>query len=179
MANPEHIAKLDGFDQATVVLYRLGLAVATSGVAMLAVLSGLGRPDAPAVLVILLGTLMSVLNVHLYDKRVRWVIVAAAQVGAVLIVAGAWHELLGRAGLGFLFVSLSGFALKEQFCFKIPGLRLVPLFLATGLIPLVFGVGVGAAVLFGVASLPMMVLAVAKWRMPLHFDIGNKAAYQI
>ncbi|MEZ4316821.1 MAG: DUF2301 domain-containing membrane protein [Myxococcota bacterium] len=181
MANPEHVPELDGFDRMTVRLYRSGLMVAAGGVVVLAGLLAAGRSEGPALVVILAGTLLSVLDMHLYDKRVRWVIAAAGQLGALLMVAGGvvGVELVGQAGLGFLFVALSGFALKEQFCFRIPGLRLVPLFLAVGLVPWVLGVDVGAAVLFGLASLPLAALGVAKWRMPLHFDVGNKAFYQV
>ena len=181
MANPEHTPQLDGFDRFTVRLYRSGLALASAGVAVLAGLCGTEAALSPAVAAIFLGTLLSVLNMHLYDKRVRWVIAAAGLLGAVLGYVGAIFgvTLVEQAGLGFIFVALSGFALKEQFCFRIPGLRLVPLFLAVGLIPLVLGWGLGAALCFGLAALPLSVLSVAKWRMPLHFDVGDKSRYQI
>jgi len=181
MANPEHIPQLDGFDRFTVRLYRSGLALASVGVAVLAGLCATGGAVGPAVALIFVGTLLSVLNMHLYDKRVRWVIAAAGLLGAVLgyIGASSGVALVDQAGLGFVFVALSGFALKEQFCFRIPGLRLVPLFLAVGLIPLVLGSGPGAAACFGLAALPLTVLSIAKWRMPLHFDVGDKSRYQI
>ena len=38
-------------------------------------------------------------------------------------------------------MSLSAFALKEQFCFKVPMLRLVPAALALSLIPMLGGQG--------------------------------------
>lgn len=181
MANPEHVPDLDGFDRLTVRLYRTGLAAASVGVASLAGLLALGRPPGPALVLILAGALLAVLDMHLYDKRVRWVIAGAGQLGAVLMVLGgvAGLEIVVWAGLGFVYVALSGFALKEQFCFRIPGLRLVPLFLAAGLVPLVAGWNPGAAALFGLASLPLAALAVAKWRMPLHFDVGDKSRYQV
>lgn len=181
MANPEHVPDLDGFDRLTVRLYRSGLCIAAVGVALLAGLSALQLPTGPAQMVVLAGVLLSVADMHLYDKRVRWVIGTSGQLGAVGLAVGATFgvELLQLAGLGFVFVALSGFALKERFCFKIPGLRAVPLGLAAGLVPLVFHWPWGAAGLYAVASLPLLVLCVAKWRMPLHFDVGNKAAYQI
>ena len=140
MANPEHIPILDGFDENTVRLYRSGLCVASLGVAILAACLATQASIGVAQILILLGVLLSVANMHLYDKRVRWLLGLAGQVGAVGLFAGSilGVELLQFAGLGFVFVTLSGFALKEQFCFKIPGLRLVPAGLALGLVPLVF-----------------------------------------
>lgn len=181
MADPDHIPELDGFDRFTVRLYRSGLVLASLGVALVAGLAGFGHDTQPAWPVVLGGTALSVANMHLYDKRVRWVIGAATHVGAFLLVTGFVADvlLLRQAGLGFVYVSLSAFALKEQFCFRIPGLRLVPLFLATSLIPLVFGVPAATALLSGLAMFPLTVLSLAKWRMPLHFDVGNKAHYQI
>jgi uncharacterized integral membrane protein len=181
MANPEHVPELDGFDRFTVRLYRSGLCVAAGGTALLGGLSAFALSTSTAVAVILTGVLLAVADMHLYDKRVRWVIGAAGQLGAVGVAVGALAgvEIVQLAGLGFLFVALSGFALKERFCFKIPGLRAVPLGLALGLVPLVFDWPLLAAVVYGLTSLPMLVLCVAKWRMPLHFDVGNKSAYQI
>ncbi len=179
MANPEHRPSLDGFDRLTVRLYRTGLGIATAGVALLAVLCAVSWPTRPAVAVVLVGVLLSILDMHLYDKRVRWVIAASGLLGAVLVFAGGSQLVVVQAGLGFLFVALSGFALKEQFCFKIPGLRLVPLFLALGLLPLVFEVPVAAALLYSLATLPLAVLVFQKSRMPLDFDIGDKSRYQI
>ena len=181
MANPEHEEPLDGFDRLTVRLYRSGIMISAAGVGLLAGLSALHRPTEVAWLVCLAGVLLSATNVHLYDRRVRWVISGSVSLGAVLWVAGLLlsARILQLAGLGFVFVSLSGFALKEQFCFRIPGLKLVPLGLAGGLLPLVFGSELGAAVVYGITVIPLGILSLAKWRMPLHFDIGDKSRYQI
>ena len=67
----------------------------------------------------------------------------------------------------------------EQFCFRIPGLRLVPLFLATSLIPLLAGKVAFAGALLLLSGVIYSALAFAKWRMPLHFDVGDKSKYQI
>ena len=74
-------------------------------------------------------------------------------------------------------VSLSALALKEQFCFRVPLLKAVPLFLAASLVPLTFQTS-GAAIPLAVSSVVLSVLAYRKWKMPLHFDIGNRALYQ-
>lgn len=125
-------------------------------------------------------------NVHLYDKRIRWVLQAAAPLGLALQAVGlampdlwilAWPTQI--AGLGFGFVTLSGLALKERFCFRIFGLRAVPLLLALGLLPLLVDWPLGAPILLGPAALVLGWLAVAKLGQPLHFDIGDRRAYQI
>lgn len=189
MADPQHTPTLDGFDRMTVRLYRAGIgasSVALLGFAAQQVAIGLQLELAPWLpqAAVLLTTALAVANLHLYDKRVRWVIGAAAWSGAFLSLAGAGLQgtaghWVGHAGLGFLFVSLSALALKERFCFKIPGLRAVPLLLAASLIPLLGGWPIPAAILLGGAGLIYGALALAKLRMPLHFDVGNKDAYQI
>ena len=117
---------------------------------------------------------------HLYAKQIRWFIGVSGWFGAILLVASRGETLLlHTAGLGFLFVALSGYALKEQFCFRIPGLRLVPLFLAGSLLPLLFGKPLFAGIPLLLSGLIYSALVVAKWRMPLHFDVGDKSKYQI
>ena len=81
--------------------------------------------------------------------------------------------------LGAALVTLSGLAFKEQFCFAIPGIKLVPL-----LLPLLWllewlQVAWAAALVALVSGALLTLLALAKWRMPLHFDIGDKGRYQV
>ena len=111
-----------------------------------------------------------------------WLGASLSFVGAA--TSGALSHWVSHAGLGFLFVALSALALKERFCFRIPGLRLVPLLLALSLIPLLLdqgatsgqnegGAGIVAAALLAPAAVVYGLLAIAKVRMPLHFDIGG------
>ena len=183
MADPEIEEDLDGLDKLTVSLYRAGLAVSAVGVALGAVgeVVGWERDVWP---VTAAGVALSVLDMHLYDKRIRWIIAAAGVLGLVLLAAEgsvpeAARHVVHTAGLGFLFVSLSGFALKEQFCFKIPFLRAVPLLLAGAVLPLLAGWSWTAAALLVPAAVLIGVLAAAKLRQPLHYDIGDKSSYQI
>jgi uncharacterized integral membrane protein len=177
MANPEHVPDLDGFDRATVSMYRLGVVAAPVALGGLAWLALRGHDTFPGHVAVLGATALAVANLHLYDKRIRWVIGASAWVGAALVATGGHWP--GHAGLGFLFVALSAIALKERFCFRIPGLRLVPLLLAASLIPLLLGQGAVAALLLAPATLLYAALAIAKLRMPLHFDVGDKSRYQV
>jgi uncharacterized integral membrane protein len=186
MADPHHVPTLDGFDVFTVRLYRMGLCISAVGLALLAasLLVGESSQDGLCWVLVFVGAALSAANMHLYDKRIRWVIGASGWVGGALLllaphVPAAWSPWVFYAGAGFVFVVLSGFALKEQFCFKIAFLRLVPLVLATSLIPLLAEERTVAGMMLVMASVMYGLLAVAKLRMPLHFDIGNKGAYQI
>jgi uncharacterized integral membrane protein len=190
MADPQHIPELDSFDELTVRLYRVGLSTAAISLVLAGLLQlGLAleildqaSPWIHRVWVLcLLGTAGAVANMHLYDKHIRWFIGMAGWVGAVVLFSANGPESLWlyTAGLGFVFVALSAYALKEQFCFRIPGLRLVPLLLATSLIPLLSGHSVIAGLLLLLSGVIYTALVVAKWRMPLHFDVGDKSKYQL
>ncbi|MFV8412428.1 hypothetical protein [Vibrio owensii] len=78
-----------------------------------------------------------------------------------------------------LVYQTSVIALKESFCFKVPGLKMVPAFLAVATFALWFNLPILAAITMLLAGLVMGFLSFAKWRMPLHFDIGIKANYEI
>lgn len=196
MANPEHTPSLDNFDRATVRLYRAGLVwvgslLLATALWGLGLASWLGMSESLETSLRVLGVCTSggmglvVVNLHLYDKRIRWVIPCSAVFGLWLQCVGlALPESIGQhvlcmAGLGFVYVALSAVTLKEQFCFRIPGLKWSPLFLATSLIPGVMG----EARIMGLILLPSAILtltlAVAKIRMPLGHDVGDKSRYQV
>ena len=182
MADPQHEEVLDAHDRRSVALYRLGHAMTAVGLLANAAAWAF-RPDAVAggEIAIASGVALACANMHLYDKRIRWFIGCAAWLGLVIMVGGARADLpiLRLAGLGFVFVALSGLALKERLCFRIPGLVFVPLLLATSLVPMVANYGPGAALLQTLAGAVLCVLAVAKVLQPLHFDIGDKSRYQV
>lgn len=194
MADPHHIATLDGFDRLTIRLYRAGIVGSALMILGLAAVFGLraallGPPAwVGPVLLAAVGvtSALSAANLHLYDKRVRWILQGAAPLGLALQAVGAtlpetsWASWpLQVAGVGFGFVTLSGIALKERFCFRIPGLRLVPPLLALALIPVLIDWPVAAPALLAPAGAVLAWLAVAKLRQPLHLDIGDRRAYQI
>ena len=62
---------------------------------------------------------------HIYDKRVRFLLQGLAWGGLMLAACGAPAILV----LGAALATLCGLAFKEQFCFAIPGIRLLPLLL--------------------------------------------------
>ena len=191
MADPQHVPVLDGFDRFTVKLYRGGLILAALGIAATSTVdiaaAATSIPVEPLTTaawgLLSVGTALAVLNMHLYDKRVRWFIAASCWTGLLLLLAGGQElpgaKILAHAGLGFVFVTLSGFAMKEQFCFRIPGLRLVPLFLALSLAPMLFEIPALGGLILAPAAVLYFILTMAKLRMPLHFDVGDKSRYQI
>jgi uncharacterized integral membrane protein len=194
MANPEHTPTMDSFDNLTVVLYRIGISICAMtlligaiGRAMPAPSLSLANPWAPWALktdlFLIVGIALSVTNVHLYAKVFRWIFSVSAWLGAVLLIiapgTGDAARVVACAGLGFLFVTLSAFALKERLCFRIPGLRLVPFLLAVATFANLANATDAVAITMGLSGLILSLLAFQKWRMPLHFDVGDKSAYEI
>lgn len=189
MADPQHVPTLDGFDRTTVRLYRLGLTTVTFGLLCMGV-GGVVVADETRDAVIVVGRLivtigaaLALADLHLYDRRVRWAVGALGWTGVVLQIvasalpAAAAHVVL-HAGLGFVFAAISGLALKERFCFRVPGLNLVPLLLAASLVPLLAGWSAPAGLLLGAAGGILAMLVTVKLRQPLGHDIGDKSKYQ-
>lgn len=173
MANPEIESELDGIDSLSVCLYRLGLSLA----ALLLVCRGasllIGQDFlAPSVWLTALAVASGVcgLCLHIYDKRIRFILQATAWGGLMLSACGAPDVLV----LGAVLATLSGLAFKEQFCFAIPGIKAVPLLWGLEWARL----GWAAALVALACGLLLCLLSLAKWRMPLHFDIGDKGRYQ-
>lgn len=186
MAETEHIAQLDNFDRLSVCLYRLGITVFSGSLIALAVWYLLPLSSfTPSVnsqywilVLIMVGSALSAANVHVYNKYVRAVIAWSSWIGLVLFYSDMELQRVWLS-LGFLLVTFSGIALKESFCFKVFGLKLVPLLLATSVGLLAFSLTIYAAILLFISGVILMYLSIQKWRMPLHFDIGNKANYEI
>lgn len=183
MANPEYKETLDRLDQVSVCLYRVGISCfSLSLLALSTILSGLfthlSEYYSITLLVICISAALTAANLHVYSKHVRAVICWSAWIGILLMLSDASQSRVWLS-LGFLFVSFSGIALKESFCFKVLGLKLVPVLLASTTLSLWLEQSLVSSVLLALAGLVMGYLSIAKWRMPLHFDIGNKANYEI
>ena len=183
MANPEYKETLDKLDQVSVCLYRAGICFFALSLLMLSViLSGvlpaLEGYYSLTLLVICVSSALSAANLHVYSKPIRTVITWSTWIGLILMISDA-EQTRTWLSLGFIFITFSGIALKESFCFRVFGLKLVPLLLAMSTFALWFDQTIFAALLLSLAGLIMGYLSLAKWRMPLHFDIGNKANYDI
>lgn len=193
MADPDHQPELDDFDRLTVQLYRAGIVLVAFGLlcaSVALVLIARGGPDAGlrplhhAWWFVDVGVGLAIANLHLYDKRFRWLFGMLAwggvlfQLMAVLQppLIGAW---IFAFGLGLVFACASAIALKEQLCFRIPGLRLVPAALALSVPVLLAQASLVAAPLVGLAGALFALLAIAKLRMPYGHDVGDRSRYQL
>ncbi|GEA59839.1 membrane protein [Vibrio comitans NBRC 102076] len=184
MANPEHKEQLDGLDKISVVSYRLGITLFALSLLSLfsaELLCVLELETAPvlrewSINFIAVSAALSAANIHVYDKKVRAIIAWSSWIGLALFIVLPSKEWLY---IGFIFITFSGIALKESYCFKVKGLNLVPLLLILSVLVLWMKEPTILAALVGLSGLIYTVLAIEKWKMPLHFDIGNKANYEI
>lgn len=168
MADPHIQSPMDFWDYLTVILYRLGFGVAA---VMLGVL-----PFSPSIAHngLLIAAAMLASSLHLYLKSIRLSLQFALWIGLLCQIFGVPSLALGAA-----LLVLAGLSYKEYFCFRIIGLNYQPLSLALLWLSLQFGWQPLTYALCALSSLLLCVLSVQKWRMPLHFDIGDKTKYQI
>ncbi|GEA50036.1 membrane protein [Vibrio inusitatus NBRC 102082] len=184
MANPEHKEQLDGLDKISVVSYRLGITLFALSLLSLfsaELLCVLEVKFAPflrewSLNLIAVSAALSAANIHVYDKKIRSIITWSSWIGLTLFIVIPTKEWLY---LGFMFITFSGIALKESYCFKVKGLNLIPLLLILSVLVLWMKEPTILAPLAGLSGLIYALLAIEKWKMPLHFDIGKKANYQI
>jgi uncharacterized integral membrane protein len=187
MANPEHTPAMEPLDRLTAALYRSGLSLfaLSSALEALELLSGLpllGRWHLPLTAT---GAAIASANIHLYDPRFRWLFPLMSWLGLIVlsfslpVQSAVIRANLAVLGLAFFYAGASMFAVKEYFCFHIPGLPLMPLFLGCAVVLRWAGFPAGEGLTLAPAAALYVWLAWAKWRMPLHYDIGDKSAYTI
>ncbi len=183
MATPDHIPDMTSLDRRTVVLYRLGLSIFTFSILLKSIdlLAGMAPLGEWYIALVATGAALASANIHLYDPTFRWLMPMMSWLGLIALAFSipTGSGLLLLLSLGFFYAGLGMMAVKEQFCFKIPGLMFVPVFLLLALILQASGMERAAGIPLGIAALLYLVLALAKWRMPLHFDIGDKSYYRI
>jgi len=181
MADPQHVEKLDFIDVITVMLYRCGISIAVF--ALLIPLLEYSYPGLYYLYLPLLAMSAGLIasSLHIYNKEIRWAISFSAWLALMLfpLVWRAQQEFLMLAINGLLFVTISGIALKESFCFRIPGLKLVPVLLIVALFANWQDYEAASLISHTIAGGILLMMCVLKWRMPLHFDIGDKSRYQI
>lgn len=169
MADPHIKSPMDWHDHLTVVIYRLGFTLSFPVIALLP-----WQLDFPIQNLVFLCAAMCASSLHIYMKSFRLLLQMATWVGLVLAILG-WPMI----GLGGAFITLGGLCFKEYFCFKIPGLPLQPLLLAALWFCLQFEWLTEAKVIAAIAALLFLIVSIAKWRMPRHFDIGDKSKYEV
>lgn len=188
MADPQHKPQMTGLDNLTVVLYRIGLVILSISTALFIVESFLHVAILKQYYLsaFAVGTALASANVHLYDVRFRWFIPFMSWLGFMLLAIAfgitsdtATKHIISTGALGFFYAGAGMFAVKEQFCFKIPGLQTVPLLLAASIMCRFFHANLFEVIILIPASVLLLVLSVAKWRMPLHFDVGDKSKYNM
>lgn len=169
MADPHIKCELDGLDKLTVILYRSSLTIAAL---LMTIIASEINTASPFLIIV---ALLASTTVHIYDKRFRWLIQGAGLFAAIWLIAGLWQPLALGAAL-FVFSALS---VKEYFCFRVKALLFTPIALAGFWFSFVFNI-MPVAIGFAMAGAVLLAFAAfSKWRMPLHFDIGDKSRYQV
>ena len=107
-------------------------------------------------------------------KNFRYIFQFAMWVGLLCQVLGFPQLALGAA-----FLVLGGLSYKEYFCFRVFALNLQPIFFAVLWSALLFKITWLSTLLCFVTGILILLLSIQKWRMPLHFDIGDKTKYQV
>jgi uncharacterized integral membrane protein len=203
MGEKTYFQPLTKEDKITVVLYRVGIFLSTVVISIAAVVGAMTvfgnyHPNVSSLtvgillLVLYFGTGLSVFFIHLYVgkfHRILKKIYYAAVLGLmVLFFIGKGNPgapIFGAPPYGsLLLIPLSlclGFvAAKEAFCF-----RLIEGYILAALMPaFILFYSVGALnqrdAVFGLCLIAAMLVLfmVRKIFMPIHFDIGDKSAYQ-
>lgn len=187
MADPQHTPHMSTLDNFTVILYRIGLltmAVST----LLFIIEKLSHTPLLQQFYLptfAIGAALSSGNVHLYDVRFRWFIPLMSWLGFIFLAVSygiksetsSLSHIMETGSLGFFYAGAGMFAVKEQFCFKIPGLQTVPFLLAASIGCRFFHMEMFESIILIPASILLLILSIAKWKMPLHFDVGDKTKY--
>lgn len=168
MADPHIQSPMDFWDYVTVIVYRSGFVIAGMGLLIFPYFAPLAQH------LLLVSGVMLASSLHLYLKSYRLGFQFVLWIGLLCQIWGAEY-----LGLGSVLLVLGGLCYKEYFCFRILGLQFQPILLALIWFSAVFDLSVLVIGLSAVSGLLTLFLAFQKWRMPLHFDIGDKTKYQL
>lgn len=168
MADPHIKSPMDIWDTVTVIIYRSGFILATIFTALLPYQSQIALPG------VLVAAACCASSLHIYLKHFRLLLQMATWTALLCHMFG-----LSELALGAAFFTLGGLAFKEYFCFKIFLLNFQPLFVGLLWFALFFDFIFFSQLLSAICALLFLLLSIQKWRMPLHFDIGDKSKYQV
>lgn len=185
MANPEYQESLDRLDVLSIILYRSGISLLALsfgliGISYLSLANQIKLPIIPLQthqIFLAISAALCAANIHVYNKVVRIIISWSSWIGLVCLLLHP-NEMMWLS-FGFFAITTTGIALKESFCFRVFGLKLIPILMIGAVLALYQSWSNVAGICLLSSSLIYLSLAVAKWRMPLHFDIGIKANYEI
>ncbi|TCP97327.1 putative integral membrane protein [Cricetibacter osteomyelitidis] len=168
MADPHIQSPMDALDNLTVIIYRSGFVLAAIFTALL--------PFQPEIakIGILISAICCASSLHIYLKNFRLLLQMATWIALVFYLLGFPLIALGGA-----LLTIGGLCFKEYFCFRVFGLNFQPIFVAGLWFSLAFRLSLGVQIFSAIAGLLLLVLSIQKWRMPLHFDIGDKTKYQV
>lgn len=168
MADPQIKSPMDFWDYLTVIVYRSGFVLATLAVLLLPYQADIAQKG------LLIAGAMLGSSLHLYLKQFRLIFQFAAWLGLLAFIFG-----LPLIALGAMLLVVGGLSYKEYFCFRIFGLNFQPIFVAVLWFAFVFEQTVLTHLFSLICGVLLLILSIQKWRMPLHFDIGDKKKYQV
>lgn len=168
MADPQIKSPMDFWDYLTVCIYRSGFILAAIFTALL--------PYYPqtAQVGLLVAAVFCASSLHIYMKNIRLLLQFATWIALLCAVLG-----LPELALGGALLTLGGLAFKEYFCFRVFALNWQPIFVAVIWVSVVLQFYLLQQIITAISGTLFFILAVQKWRMPLHFDIGDKTKFQI
>ena len=168
MADPQIKSLMDFWDYLTVTIYRLGFVIATVSIFLLPYQIAFAQKG------LLLAGAMLGSSLHLYLKQFRFIFQFAAWIGLLCFIFD-----LPLLALGAILLVVGGLSYKEYFCFRIFGLNFQPVLVAVLWISFVFKQMLLIQIFSVIVGILLLILSIQKWRMPLHFDIGDKGKYQV
>lgn len=168
MADPHITPEMDFLDNLTVVIYRTGFVVAALSILLLS------WYPVPAQFGVLVAATCCASSLHIYLKPFRLAFQFATWIGLLCALFG-----LPALALGGALLTIGGLCFKEYFCFRVPLLNFQPIFVAGLWFAWVLESPIGIRVMSLIVGSLLLLLAIQKWRMPLHFDVGDKSKYQI
>ncbi len=168
MADPHIRSPMDFWDYLTVIIYRSGFVVATVMMFLLPYYANIAEKG------FLLAGVMLASSLHLYLKQFRLIFQFVVWIGLLCYIFG-----LPLIATGAMLLAIGGLSYKEYFCFRVFGLNFMPFLVAILWLSLAVEHLLTQQILSGICGLLLLILSVQKWRMPLHFDIGDKSKYQI
>lgn len=170
MADPHIKSLMDFWDYLTVIIYRSGFVLATLAIFLLPYQSEI------AIRGLLIAGTMLASSLHLYLKQFRLIFQFAAWIGLLCFIFN-----LPMIALGAMLLVIGGLSYKEYFCFRIFGLNAQPIFVAIlwFVFVFVFEQALLVRIFSIIIGILLLILSIQKWRMPLHFDIGDKTKYQV
>ncbi|EIJ68563.1 DUF2301 domain-containing membrane protein [Pasteurella bettyae] len=168
MADPHIKSPMDSWDYLTVCIYRSGFVLAAIFIALLPYQPNL------SLLGLLVAASCCASSLHIYVKHFRLILQFATWLALLCEVFG-----FSQLALGGALLTLGGLCFKEYFCFKVFALNYQPIFVALLWIGYVLNIEVLLQLTSAISALLFLIVAIQKWRMPLHFDIGDKNKYQV